>query len=705
MTVPTTAHLTVEVSLALGADLTADPGTWSWTDITAYLRLAGGVEITQGRRDETDQSQPAQCRLVLDNTSGRFTPRNASGAYYPNIHLNTPLRVRVNPGTGLTTRFTGFVDEWPIRWDQSGNEKHVEVTASGVLRRLNQGALRSGPGGTLRSALYREILSTSNLVAYWPLEGGSRATQVVSPVAGVESMWGDLELGGSDGPGGSDPSLPSMESRGELFARIPYNGATSYRIECVAKLGLEGQGGGDGPPILQWSTPGSISLWRIEATDTEFQVTYYVGGSGTTILVSGAPAFDGGWHHLRVDIADNGANIDTDFTVDGTLVDSTTIIGAGFFWPEDIGLLTFATVEDQALPLGVGHIAVWSDSSVSTNTPDAATGWTGEQASDRIARICAEEGIDATVSAGTGTELGPQPVDNLLAILQDAEATDQGLLYETGAGVAYLAREDRYNLSAAMTLNIDSGHVQHPLEANDDDQRIRNKVTVSQKDGASGVVYEDTSGPLGTAAVGIYDESVTVNIADEAQLYTHAGWRVNLGTVDDLRYPAVGLNFARAPSLIASWLAAGIGSRITVSNPPAELPVGSLDLQVVGYVEYFDKFNWSATLNTVPNRPYNVIVVDGTANTARLDTGGSKLNGAHNSSTTSLSVEVTGTALWDTADEPWDINIGGEQITVTAVTGASSPQTFTVTRSVNGVVKSHADDAAITLWRPSVTAL
>lgn len=694
MTFPTTAHLTVEVSLALGADLTADPGTWSWTDVTAYLRLASGVEITQGRRDETDRSQPAQCRIVLNNTSGRFTPRNAAGAYYPNVRLNTPLRVRVNPGSGLTTRFTGFVDEWPIRWDVSGNEKHVEVTASGVLRRLNQ-------GGALRSALYREILSTSNLVAYWPLEGGSRATQVVSPVPGVGSMWGDLELDGSDGPGGSDPSLPSLASRGELFGRVPYSGATSFRIECVAKLGLNGVG----TTVLQWSTPGTISLWRIEANTTDFQVTYYVGAVGTTILLSGASAYDGAWHHLRVDVADNGANIDTDLTVDGVLVDSTTIAGAGFFWPEDVGLVTFDTDADESMVQGIGHVAVWSSSAVSTNTPDAATGWNGEQASDRIARICTEEGIDSTVSAGTGTALGPQPVDTLLAILQDAESTDLGLLYETGAGVAYIAREDRYNLSAALALNIDSGHVQHPLEANDDDQRIRNKVIVSQHQGASGVVYEDTDGPLGTATVGIYEETRDVNLADESQLYAHAGWLVNLGTVDDLRYPAVGLNFARAPSLIASWLAAGIGSRATVANPPAELPAGSLDLQVVGYVEYFDRFNWAVTLNTVPNRPYNVIVLDGTGNTSRLDTAGSQFNGSHNSSTTSLSIETTTGALWSTTDEPYDIGSDGEQITLTVVTGASSPQTGTATRSVNGVSKTHADNAAISLWRPSVLAL
>jgi hypothetical protein len=893
------------VDLALGADVTVDPVEWTWTDITRRVRYTPGIQITAGRRDETSESQPSTCNLTLDNTDGRFTPRKPDGEYYPNIRLNTPLRVRLKVvedgfgrstssgfgtadsgqawstggGTGtdfsttgsvaqivmgsvnvsrravivdelldceqvvtvaasavatgaaicgevmfrcdaasagtehyrarvefglsgalsvkiisrvsggdstldtaaladtysagtqvrlraridgdtirarawlaandepttwqaeatdtditdaagvglrgvlltgntnvtpnvqfdnyevLVDRFVGFVDKWPMGWHQSGNERHVSITASGVLRRLNQGAIarKRHPGSAGRSALYREIMASSSLVAYWPLEGGRSASQVVSPIAGVESMWGDLELGGSDGPGGSDPSLPSLESRGELFAKIPYSGSTSYRIECVAKLGLEGQGAGDGPPILQWSTPGSISLWRIEATDTEFQVTYYVGGSGTTILVSGSPAFDGAWHHLRVDIADNGANIDTDFTVDGVAVDSTTIVGAGFFWPEDVGVLTFDTVEDQALPLGVGHIAVWSDSTVSTNTPDAATGWTGEQASDRVARVCTEEGITSSVVAATGTEIGPQPADGPLAILREVESTDLGLLFDVGGRVDYIARVARYNLAADLELDYNTGQIQHPLEATYDDQQIRNLITISQRDGSTGVTYELTTGEMGTATVGTYEHPVTVNLADEAQLYAHAGWYAT--TVDDIRHPVVGLNFARSPELVLPWLNAGIGSRVTVANPPAELPPGTLDLQAVGYEEFIHDKVWSVVLNTVPNRQYNVIVLDGTGNTSRFETSGSTLDGAHDSTDTSLAISVDSGPLWDTADEPFDIDIGGEQITVTAVTGASSPQTFTVTRSVNGVTASHADGDDVKLWRPSVLAL
>jgi hypothetical protein len=41
---------------------------------------------------------------------------------------------------------------------------------------------------------------------------------------------------------------------------------------------------------------------------------------------------------------------------------------------------------------------------------------------------------------------------------------------------------------------------------------------------------------------------------------------------------------------------------------------------------------------------------------------------------------------------------------VTAISGASSPQTFTVTRSVNGVVKSQAAATAVQLFRRPTVA-
>lgn len=56
-------------------------------------------------------------------------------------------------------------------------------------------------------------------------------------------------------------------------------------------------------------------------------------------------------------------------------------------------------------------------------------------------------------------------------------------------------------------------------------------------------------------------------------------------------------------------------------------------------------------------------------------------------------------------DFPFDIRVGGEMSTVHVCTGASSPQTMTVVRSVNGVSKSHTSGQDIRLAHPVYVAL
>ena len=67
---------------------------------------------------------------------------------------------------------------------------------------------------------------------------------------------------------------------------------------------------------------------------------------------------------------------------------------------------------------------------------------------------------------------------------------------------------------------------------------------------------------------------------------------------------------------------------------------------------------------------------------------------------TSLSVATASGPLWTTTadDCPLYIEVGGIRVTVTAISGASSPQTFTVTGST--VTKALASGLEVALWRP-----
>jgi len=106
---------------------------------------------------------------------------------------------------------------------------------------------------------------------------------------------------------------------------------------------------------------------------------------------------------------------------------------------------------------------------------------------------------------------------------------------------------------------------------------------------------------------------------------------------------------------------------------------------------------------------YEVFQIEnGTGNRSRIPAGTSVTDAAYDDNDTSLSVTSTSTRWIDTATYPTqfpiDIIIGGERMTCTDITGAALTQTFTVTRSVNGVVKSHTAGAAVQIFRPPVIA-
>lgn len=95
---------------------------------------------------------------------------------------------------------------------------------------------------------------------------------------------------------------------------------------------------------------------------------------------------------------------------------------------------------------------------------------------------------------------------------------------------------------------------------------------------------------------------------------------------------------------------------------------------------------------------------------ARVDTDGAELAADATASATSLSVTVTSGVLWattalDPTDFPFTARLGGEEVTVTGISGTASPQTWTVVRSANGISKAQTAGTAVSLAVPAPVAL
>lgn len=166
------------------------------------------------------------------------------------------------------------------------------------------------------------------------------------------------------------------------------------------------------------------------------------------------------------------------------------------------------------------------------------------------------------------------------------------------------------------------------------------------------------------------------------------------------------IDLAAAPHLIAAVTALEIGDTIRLVNLPLGDGPSSVDLIVQGYSETVGSYDWLIELNTTPAGPWQVAAVEDQV-LGRADTDGSTLATGATSTATTLSISTTTGPLWttDPAEYPLDLAVAGERVTVTAMSGTTSPQTATAVRSVNGFIKTLPAGADVRLWQPAVLAL
>lgn len=595
--------------------------------------------------------------------------------------------------------FTGTVAEWPVRWDRSGNNCTSPVVAAGVLRRLQQGA------SPLRSPLYR-ALSQYPAAGYWPLEDGSVATAASSAVAaGQPATATDVTFAADSDLAGAAPVVKlNTAVNSQVTGRVVGGRNTPNGYSAIFLFRLDSLPTGRAA-LADFGATGRVAQWLIYCNTTSIEIAAIDSDGATVVVVTGTlyVVDPTKWVAVRLQTIEVGSNVNWSL-VYHQVGDTVFYANTGSYLGTADRLKSF-NLHAPTDNTSFAHLWLGDNSVpfVSNEFKLISSGYIGETASERIGRLCAEEGVPVLVEPGTSSLMGAQRIDTFVNLLRVAEDADMGVLTERGAGLQYRPRGARYNVPVALPLDFAAGHIAEPPEPSDDDQALRNDWTVT-RDGGGSARYVDDDHVL---AYGRYDEAATINIAADDELQDQAGWRVHLGTIDEMRWPSITLNLARNPTLIKSWLAVRPGSRITIANPPDQVAAEDIDLTIEGYSQTLTPYGWTVELNCSPARPWSVVDVDDVE--ARADTDGSDLNTAVTATATTLIVDVTAGPGWtqDPADYPFDINVGGERITLNNPPATSTtPQTFTgCTRSVNGVVKAQAAGTDIRLWEPAYVAL
>lgn len=716
--------ITFEYAEALS--LAAAPDTASWTPLGDPRPQVGTTSIFNSTAALTIGREPTSAATNTPQRVYGWSVRSgisaAQSVRTEAITSALQLDATVFTVTGETFTVTGGsitnrhtvavceVAEWPMDWNTKGAESVMtEVAAAGVTRRLGQGA------ESIESVLYRAItaVSDSSVLAYWPLEDGSESTSF-GPAIGTQAATRGVNVS------------PAAYEEFRASAPLPTLGASSIRagVDRHTATGeiqvrwvqfMPPAAVGSEAPLLRVElTGGTISHidLRIRADGLTGVFGYDQDGvelSGSTFIAADS-AFNSS-NRFSLEINQSGANVfwRRSRLEPGQSVGTT--YGQNFTAAQTLGRVREVRFNPALVNFGstaVGHLTVGTDITELFDgiQADILTGHTGEDAGVRIARLVRENTDSSiTIRGRTAAALGEQTEETLLDLLAESADADGGLLHDDPRqlGLRYRTLRSMGSQPAVVVQYQDNLII--PFKPTDDDGLTRNRVTVQRPNG-SRITREVTEGPMSTqpppAGVGVYDESITRNLHTDDLVERTASWRAHVGTWDEGRYPTLGVDLAHPmllanPILTRDLLSLTPGDRLEITGPPPWLPPRSVDVIVRGIEIQVTPLHVYLRWSCVPARPYRVAYWNARH---RYSGTGTITAGALTTTTTSVALTVPVGVTWTAVDGSYDITIGGEVMTVTAVVG----NTMTVVRSVNGVVKAHGAGAAVALAAPSFYA-
>lgn len=562
----------------------------NYVDVTSYVRnVEGNVSITRGRQDRYDTVQPSKVGFTLLNLDGRFTPGNVSSPYYPNVKKGRKVRVSVTYGGTTYRRFTGYVDEWPVTWaDASGTVADAQVTASSRMALLGRQA-------TLPAITSIEYFK-DNPVAYYPLndESGSLAAgniaATVQPAMAITPFGGGATSNITFGSGGgastdtmSGATYTRSSSTSGAYLSANINGiisATVISAEAVVTASATQEMG-----ILQLDFGRS---WLIMGTDASGHLTATFSSSalGAITATSSRVITDGKPHHCSV-MATNGT---------GTLFLEIDGIGDGSSLPFAASPYTFTRfiigggVLNSAFSGSIAHAAAYAsgiDAGLHGNA--AANGFSGERSDQRVSRLALYAGVPLaeidTSEVGLSTSVAAQDTTGQtpLQLMQNITATEDGVLFDTGAGkLTFQARSHRYNAATVLTLRAAGQDLLPSFEPRLNDQDLVNDVTASRPGGVS--VHVADSASIGD--YGVYHDDLSLLTTSDNEVFDAASWKVYVNSVPQVNVAVAEVELAAlTPSQVTAVLGREIGDRITLASLPKQAPASSMDFFIEGVTE------------------------------------------------------------------------------------------------------------------------
>ncbi|GIE35891.1 hypothetical protein Ait01nite_089360 [Actinoplanes italicus] len=618
---------------------------------------------------------------------------------------NITLRCwRVNGNTNVSPVFhfddleieaveiVGTVERWPVDWDDTATISWTSIEITGISYQLGLGQ------EPLQSPIRRQLLA-SGPWNYWPLEDkdGSPAGSSAVTRAQAARLGAGVTFGALDCPAGalSAATLPTVGTRiTGTVALTRLQTSTSDGYAGMAYFRMPTLPGSE-QTLMEISAVGRVTRWVVRAAAVGWWIYGYDGG-GVAVVTSGVHLYTidpTRWFALQLECEETGGGANTNWTLIWHQVGSdVSYTASGTYAGRAPWLNSVAAVAPVDGTL-VSHMWAGPDELpfVDTTFMLVSAGYSSEPASDRIPRLALESGMEIGVEPGTSEACGIQKPGTANAGIRAAETADMGILYESGAYQQYRPHGARLNQDVWMTWAIASdGDVAGRPQPVDDDQRLRNRWTVTREDG--GEATDEDADNIRRRR--LRPDTATVNIHDPARLREHASWRVHLSTWPEYRWPSIEIDLSDSPEQLSLWRGRPYAPRVTVTGVPSQGPtVRDPSLIVEGWTQEITSHSWKVTASCSPARPWDVAEWDSTA--ARWDLRSSTTSGSHAAGVTTITLAITEDEAWSSTSA-YDLLISGELIGVpiggmgarTGTPGAYQQILTGAVRAKNGISKT-----------------
>lgn len=602
-------NLTVEIAWNAGVNTASSLRTW--TDVTEFVELDAGITITVGRGDERSTADANHLTLTFDNKDGRFTAGKTNGPYGAYVKLGRPIRVVADPVDGSPfIEFLGFVDEWPTEWSE-GTDAYARavVSASSRLSRI-------GTQASLKSIVETAILADGP-AAYYTLgepAGATQANDTSGNRADPLTLQGDPNLpvvfGTATGPGTDGLTAATFTAAGQYLA-------TSRTSTTPTALWLEGFVSLTSTGTLAVaSSTGATNLSAFAGT-----ALARIGDSG--VLSGGFGLNDGETHHL---LATGSVGGSADLYIDGVLADTAAAPTAITVDSLTVGQWSSYTAGDTATVAHVAYGFSYLNATQAAAYANAGlTGYAGDLTSARLVRYAGYAGIPSTeVSTETG-QTTVQHIDTtgkqVVELMRVMETTEGGVLYDERDGILTLRnRASRLTATSAFTLDMAQQMVEQDYLPKMDRTGIANDVTATDVSGEfTAHVFDDPSQDDN----GFATMSIETAAEDNDEPAFQAGWALYKYKDPRVRVPSLTVNclaqVGKTPNC-ATVLSATVGTKITVSNHPAQAAGSTATYFVEGYTRTYGPESCMTTFNVSATSPEDQTYVCGDASRGVIGT-------------------------------------------------------------------------------------